>query len=91
LKLQSCVYVSSRDTHLWDSAPQMPGYQLTKNSCTCVLQQIARDTPADQLQILSFHPSTVFTEAAKKSGYKEDTLPWTDGKSKPNTCDDECR
>lgn len=69
----------------------MPGYQLTKNSCTCVLQQIARDTPVDQLQILSFHPSTVFTEAAKKSGYTEDTLPWTDGKFKPSTCDEECR
>lgn len=68
---------------MWNSAPQMPGYQLTKSSCTCVLQEIARDVPADQLQILSFHPSFVFTEAAQTSGYTKDTLPWTDGES-PN-------
>ncbi|KAH6973112.1 hypothetical protein BKA56DRAFT_635057 [Ilyonectria sp. MPI-CAGE-AT-0026] len=73
-----CVYVSTQDIHCWDSAPQMPGYQLTKNSFTCVLQQIARDTPSDAMQVLSFHPSIVFTEAAAKAGYTKDTLPWTD-------------
>ncbi|KAM0082164.1 hypothetical protein ACKRZS_005659 [Fusarium odoratissimum] len=56
----------------------MPGYQLTKNSFATVLQQIARDTPESNMRIISFHPSIVFTEAAKKAGYTEDTLPWTD-------------
>ncbi|KAM5347332.1 hypothetical protein ACJ41O_010337 [Fusarium nematophilum] len=72
------VFVSTQDIHRWDSAPQMPGYQLTKNSFTCVLQQIARDVPHEKLRIHSFHPSIVFTEAAQKSGYTKDTLPWTD-------------
>ena len=59
----------------------MPGYQLTKNACTCMLQQIARDTPEENMRVISFHPSTVLTEAAKKAGYTEDTLPGcTDGK-----------
>ncbi|KAI1066393.1 hypothetical protein LB506_008278 [Fusarium annulatum] len=56
----------------------MPGYQLTKNSFAVVLQQIARDTPESNMRIISFHPSIVFTEAAKKAGYTEDTLPWSD-------------
>ncbi|RSL61400.1 hypothetical protein CEP53_005130 [Fusarium sp. AF-6] len=72
------IFVSTQDIHRWDSATQMPGYQLTKNSFTCVLQQIARDTPEEKLRIISFHPSIVFTEAAQKSGYTEETLPWTD-------------
>ncbi|KAM0415862.1 hypothetical protein ACHAPT_013173 [Fusarium lateritium] len=72
------VFVSTQDIHQWDSAPQMPGYQLTKSSFTCVLQQIARDTPEEKMRVVSFHPSIVFTEAAQKTGYTEDTLPWTD-------------
>ncbi|KAK7429425.1 hypothetical protein QQZ08_004017 [Neonectria magnoliae] len=76
--MKYCIFVSTQDIHRWDSAPQMPGYQLTKNSFTCVLQQIARDTSADVMQTLSFHPSIVFTEAAATAGYTRDTLPWTD-------------
>ncbi|KAI8675623.1 hypothetical protein NCS57_00464000 [Fusarium keratoplasticum] len=72
------IFVSTQDIHRWDSASQMPGYQLTKNSFTCALQQIARDTPEEKLRVISFHPSIVFTEAAQKSGYTEETLPWTD-------------
>ncbi|VTT68379.1 unnamed protein product [Fusarium fujikuroi] len=78
-KQKFVVSVSTQDIHRWDSAPQMPGYQLTKNSFAVVLQQIARDTPESSMRIISFHPSVVFTEAAKKAGYTEDTLPWSDG------------
>ncbi|RBR21150.1 hypothetical protein FVER53590_10668 [Fusarium verticillioides] len=77
-KQKFVVSVSTQDIHRWDSAPQMPGYQLTKNSFATVMQQIARDTPESDMRIVSFHPSIVFTEAAKKAGYTEDTLPWTD-------------
>ncbi|KAH7136745.1 hypothetical protein B0J13DRAFT_506380 [Dactylonectria estremocensis] len=73
-----CVSVSTQSIHRWDSAPQMPGYMITKNSFTCVLQEVARDTSSEAMQILSFHPSIVFTEAAAKAGYTKDTLPWTD-------------
>ncbi|KPM39736.1 hypothetical protein AK830_g6841 [Neonectria ditissima] len=73
-----CVFVSTQCIHRWGLAPQMPGYQLTKSSFTCLLQEIARDTPAEVMQTLSFHPSVVFTEAAATAGYTKDTLPWTD-------------
>lgn len=64
----------------------MPGYQLVKSACTATMQQIARDTPAEKMQMLSFHPSTVFTEAAKMAGYTEDTLPWVDGMYSSRSC-----
>lgn len=57
----------------------MPGYQLTKSSFATVMQQVARDTPEEKMRVISFHPSIVFTESARKTGYTEDTLPWTDG------------
>jgi hypothetical protein len=50
------------------------------------MQQIARDTPESDMRIVSFHPSIVFTEAAKKAGYTEDTLPWTDGMMSRRLC-----
>jgi hypothetical protein len=77
---QYCVLVSTQDIHRWDSAPVVPGYQLSKNALTCALQQIARDTPVDKLQVVSFHPSVVYTEAAKMAGYSPDMHPWTNGK-----------
>lgn len=57
----------------------MQGYQVTKHTATTCLQQIAADTPAEKMQILSFHPAVCFTEAAVKTGYTETTLPWKDG------------
>ncbi|KAH7185180.1 uncharacterized protein B0J16DRAFT_355675 [Fusarium flagelliforme] len=78
VKQKFVISVSTQDIHRWDSAPQMPGYQLTKSSFATVMQQIARDTPEEKMRIISFHPSIVFTEAARKTGYTEDTLPWTD-------------
>ncbi|KAJ4246859.1 hypothetical protein NW762_013411 [Fusarium torreyae] len=77
-KQKFVVSVSTQDIHRWDSAPQMPGYQLTKSSFATVMQQIARDTPESKMRVISFHPSIVFTEAAMKTGFTEDTLPWTD-------------
>jgi NAD(P)-dependent dehydrogenase (short-subunit alcohol dehydrogenase family) len=82
---QFCLYVSSKDAHVWDSAPYIPGYQLTKNGCTCALQQIARDTPVEKMQILSFHPSIIFTEAAAGVGLDENSYPWADGRAKTHS------
>ncbi|KAL4731182.1 hypothetical protein ACLX1H_000143 [Fusarium chlamydosporum] len=77
-KQKFALSVSTQDIHRWDSAPQMPGYQLTKSSFATVVQQVARDTPEESMRVISFHPSIVFTEAARTSGYTEETLPWTD-------------
>ncbi|KAF4974441.1 hypothetical protein FZEAL_8650 [Fusarium zealandicum] len=72
------LFVSTQNIHRWDSAAQLPGYSLTKSAFTCTLQQIARDTQEDKMRVISFHPSVVFTDAAKSAGYTIDTLPWTD-------------
>ncbi|KAH8651261.1 hypothetical protein BX600DRAFT_554132 [Xylariales sp. PMI_506] len=71
-----CVYVATRDIHQWDSAPMMPGYQLTKNAFACTLQQIAAGIPADKMQTISFHPSVIFTEAGAGMGFTKETFPW---------------
>ncbi|KAJ3552082.1 hypothetical protein NPX13_g11200 [Xylaria arbuscula] len=52
------------------------GYGLTKNACHLMLQLIAMDNPPEKLQIISYHPGAIFTEAAKSVGWKEDSLPW---------------
>lgn len=41
-----------------------------------VLQNLADEAPAEKLQIISIHPGSLFTEAAQKSGYDENTIPW---------------
>ncbi|KAK5628449.1 hypothetical protein RRF57_004164 [Xylaria bambusicola] len=52
------------------------GYGLTKNSGQLMLQLIAMDNPPEKMQIISYHPGAIFTEAAKTSGWKEQDLPW---------------
>ncbi|OIW25433.1 NAD(P)-binding protein [Coniochaeta ligniaria NRRL 30616] len=74
-----CLFVSTQCIHDWTSAPQLPIYSITKSSFTAVMSMIARDTPAAKMQILSFHPGVVFTEAAKSVGYTETTIPWDNG------------
>ena len=59
----------------YDQAEDRPGYGLTKNSGTLLVQQIAKDVKSEEMQIVSFHPGGVFTEAAKNAGYTADMFP----------------
>lgn len=81
--------LSTMAAHDFD-APAPPGYGLTKNAGTLLMQLIAKDTPPEDMQIVSFHPGAVYTHNAKISGWKEDDLDWTDGKfsffSSPPSC-----
>lgn len=55
----------------------MPVYSLTKNSGTMVLQQIAKDVPAEKLRIISYHPGLLKTDATKDLPFPPDfTPPW---------------
>ena len=56
-----------------------PNYSLTKNSSTLAIQQIAKDIPAEDVQIVSFHPGALFTDAARPLG--KDGYPWDDGEA----------
>lgn len=63
--------------------PERPTYGLTKNAGTALLQQIAKDTSANDMQIVSFHPGGVLTESARKLGIDENSgIRFDDGKSR---------
>jgi hypothetical protein len=44
-----------------------------------LVQQIAKDIPPEELQIVSYHPGGVFTELAERAGFKKDDPRWDDG------------
>ncbi|KAI1300618.1 short-chain dehydrogenase [Xylaria venustula] len=75
-KTKYLVYVSSVSVHDFNIGREYPGYALTKHSVQLGLQLIAQDTPAEEIQIISFNPGAIFTEQAQKKGYTENSLPW---------------
>lgn len=66
---------------MWSTmAPERPTYGLTKNVSTLLLQQIAKDTRVEDMQIVSFHPGGVLTDMARKAGYDENSgIPFDHG------------
>lgn len=55
-------------------------YSASKNAFMALLHHIAIQTPVEKVQILSFHPGRIFTEAAERGGYNEKDYNWDDGK-----------
>lgn len=80
--IQAVVNVSSASIHNWSGqARNRPAYGLTKSSGTLLLQQIALHTKCEDMQIVSFHPGTIYTDMARGAGYsKSSGIPWDDGK-----------
>ncbi|KAK0616731.1 hypothetical protein B0T14DRAFT_523710 [Immersiella caudata] len=71
--------VSSSAIHNFESdAVVMPAYGLTKNAGTLLVQQIAKDVKADDMQIVSFHPGGVLTDMVKANGVPEELYDWDD-------------
>lgn len=61
--------------------PERPSYGLTKSSATLLVQQIAKDTKVQDMQIVSFHPGGVLTDMARKAGYDENSgIPFDHGR-----------
>ncbi|EHK18888.1 uncharacterized protein TRIVIDRAFT_216651 [Trichoderma virens Gv29-8] len=56
---------------------------MTKNSGVLLLQQLARDTPASKMQIVSFHPGAILSPGAKHAGLNEQSLNWDDSAYSP--------
>lgn len=62
-------------------APERPSYGLTKSSATLLVQQIAKDTKVQDMQIVSFHPGGVLTDMARNAGYDENSgIPFDHGR-----------
>ncbi|KAM0461195.1 hypothetical protein ACHAPV_004511 [Trichoderma viride] len=74
------VNLSTIAGYMWQSmAPERPSYGMTKNSATLLVQQIAKDTKVDDMQIICFHPGGVLTDMARSSGASEDMgIPFDD-------------
>lgn len=68
---------------MWTTmAGDRPTYGLTKNATLTLLQQIAKDTKSSDMQIVSFHPGGVLTDAARNAGWDESMgITFDDGKS----------
>ncbi|KAM7194455.1 hypothetical protein V8F20_007981 [Naviculisporaceae sp. PSN 640] len=80
-KKKYLVNVSSSAVHnWWTDGPLIPSYGLTKASGLLVTQQIANDVAADKMQIVSFHPGGVQTEAARNAGAEDWMYDWDDVK-----------
>ncbi|KAI1170550.1 NAD(P)-binding protein [Nemania sp. FL0916] len=74
---KNLVHVSSASIHEFvDFGDNYLAYGASKQAGQSVLQMVAQDTPREKMQIVSFHPGAIFTEAAKTTGWTEDSLPW---------------
>lgn len=61
--------------------PDRPSYGLTKNAGAALMQQIAKDTSRDSMQVVSFHPGGVLTDSARGLGYADSgQIKFDDGK-----------
>ncbi|KAL5093168.1 hypothetical protein Trisim1_011954 [Trichoderma cf. simile WF8] len=74
------VNISTIAAYMWGSmAPERPTYGLTKNAGTTLIQQIAKDTDVNDMQIVSFHPGGVLTDMARAAGASEEMgIPFDD-------------
>ncbi|KAJ3547696.1 hypothetical protein NM208_g1383 [Fusarium decemcellulare] len=71
-KQKFLINVSSAAAYMWSTMnPQKPTYGLTKNAALVLLQQIAKDTEVNDMQVVSFHPGGILTEPGRKHGLRE--------------------
>ncbi|KAH0555674.1 hypothetical protein GP486_006382 [Trichoglossum hirsutum] len=77
-KKKSIINLSTMAIHNFAIAGSRPNYTATKNAGTLLLQQIARDTPVEKIQIISFHPGLILTEGNRRIGLDEKSAPWDD-------------
>ncbi|KAL7945811.1 short chain dehydrogenase [Trichoderma barbatum] len=74
----SLVNISTKYIHDFEVAAAYPNYSASKSAGTILVQQVAKRVSPDDLQIVSFHPGSIFTSAAEKAGYTRTTLNWDD-------------
>lgn len=61
-------------------ADSLPTYSLTKTTGHLLLQKIAEEVDREELQIVSFHPGQILSEAGRNAGLDERSAPWDNGK-----------
>lgn len=77
---KNLVHVSSAAIHDFiNLGSDYPAYGLTKNAGNLFLQLVAQDTPPEEMQVVTYHPGAVLSDAARATGWTEDALPWDHG------------
>ena len=79
------VNVSTSAIHDFEAGKATKAYALTKNSGMLLMQQLARDTAVDKMQVVSFHPGAILSPGAKSSGADENSLYWDDSAYSPQS------
>ncbi|KAK5991400.1 hypothetical protein PT974_09681 [Cladobotryum mycophilum] len=77
-KKKYLINVSTSAIHDWQAGSYIPAYGLTKNSGTLLFQQLARETPVAEMQIVSLHPGAVLSPGAREAGFDETSIAWDD-------------
>ncbi|KAI3316648.1 NAD(P)-binding protein [Xylariaceae sp. AK1471] len=64
--------VSTFSIHNFEVNKETPSYGLSKNAAALLMQLIAQEVPASDMQVLSFHPGFIYTFSAKTLGFGDD-------------------
>ena len=59
---------------------ERPEYGMTKMAGTLAMQYIAQDANPDEMQVISYHPGSTYSESWQRFGIPEDFLPFDDSK-----------
>lgn len=62
---------------------ERPDYSLSKGAGTLALQYVAAGVSPDEMQVISYHPGVIYTEAWSSQGAPEDMFPFDDSESIP--------
>lgn len=60
-------------------APSQGAYSASKAGFANLLQHFADEVSAEEVQMINFHPGSIFTSASQRFGMDENTLPWDHG------------
>jgi NAD(P)-dependent dehydrogenase (short-subunit alcohol dehydrogenase family) len=60
--------------HNFEMNKKTPSYGLSKNAAALTMQLLAREVPASDMQIVSFHPGFIYTFSARELGFTDRSL-----------------
>lgn len=81
---QWLVNISTLAIHGFETVKMFPAYCASKNSGTLVAQLVAQGVSPDDMQVLSFHPGAIYTDAVQSSGIPKEYAEWDDGTTDPS-------
>ncbi|KIK58413.1 hypothetical protein GYMLUDRAFT_246118 [Collybiopsis luxurians FD-317 M1] len=73
------VHVSTASSHMYPS-PKLTPYSSSKTAFMALLGHIADERKVDDVQIISYHPGALYSEAASKANILQDLIKWDESK-----------